>query len=505
MIRIRSRFILTPLFTLSFAVACGSDDDGGGNAGASAGKAGTAGTTSKGGASGSGGASSGTGGTASGTGGTTSGTSGSGGKAGAGTAGNASAGQAGSGTGGAGQAGGGTAGSGTAGSGTAGSGTAGSGTAGSGTAGSGTAGSGTAGSGQAGSGTAGTSSGSPTKGYGACGAKSGRFFPEASFVYRDVRQDPVRTESPQTTKWLKDNGGWGTGQMRIDASIVVNDAGASPTMVTRENEPGVDYIDDCDAVPMPIPAGARIEGHDDTVCPGRLTRDEDLYEDCHLIVVDDKSGRLFESYYTTYQGGKLLTDCIAAWDMKRDYWGKAPPIMSTWGRGQQCTSADAAGFPIAPLLFTVAEIKAGAVDHAIRFILPNARMRARQTNTGKKPYHVWPATHGGGPSSLDPVAPIYGSWWRLKDAFDPAQHGLDANNQVVKVMVATLKKHGMLLSDGGNIALTAASDAGCQDKWEDVWGDDGSRVLAGIEPEDFDVLDTGPAIDTTYECVRTPY
>jgi hypothetical protein len=328
-------------------------------------------------------------------------------------------------------------------------------------------------------------------------------------VYRDIRQDPVRTESAQTTKWLADQGGWGFGRMQIDASIVVNEATADSPLVTRQDEPGVDYIADCDAVPMPIPTGARIEGHDNTVCPGRLTRDGNLYEDCHLLVVDDKSGRLFESYYTTYEGGKLLTDCIVGWDMKRDYWGSAPPVQSTWGRGQQCTSADAAGFPIAPLLFTVAEIKAGAVDHAIRFILPNARMRAREITvngkTSKKPYHVWPATHGGGPSSLDPVAPVYGSWWRLKADFDPAKAGLDPNNQVVKVLVATLKKHGMLLSDGGNIALTGASDAGCADKWDDVWGADGPRALEGIEPTDFDVIDTGPAVETTFECVRTPY
>ena len=72
-------------------------------------------------------------------------------------------------------------------------------------------------------------------------------------------------------------------------------------------------------------------------------------------------------------------------------------------------------------------------------------------------------------------------------------------------VVETLKKHGMLLSDGGNVALTAQSDEGCADKWEDVWGPKAARVLQGIEPTDFDVLDTGPAVETTYDCVRTPY
>ena len=47
---------------------------------------------------------------------------------------------------------------------------------------------------------------------------------------------------------------------------------------------------------MAVPSGARIEGHDDTICPGRLMRDENPDEDCRLLVVNDKSGRLLESY-----------------------------------------------------------------------------------------------------------------------------------------------------------------------------------------------------------------
>ena len=35
---------------------------------------------------------------------------------------------------------------------------------------------------------------------------------------------------------------------------------------------------------------------------------------------------------------------------------------TTAGRGLQCTSADAAGFPIAPLLFTADEVAAGHID-----------------------------------------------------------------------------------------------------------------------------------------------
>lgn len=78
------------------------------------------------------------------------------------------------------------------------------------------------------------------------------------------------------------------------------------------------------------------------------------------------------------------------------------------GRGQQCTSADDAGFPIAPLLFTADEIKAGRIEHAIRFILPNDMIRARK--------YVAPATHGtntSGPATSGP----YGFRMRLKAGF----------------------------------------------------------------------------------------
>jgi hypothetical protein len=56
------------------------------------------------------------------------------------------------------------------------------------------------------------------------------------------------------------------------------------------------------------------------------------------------------------------------WDLTKTY----PDGM----RGDQCTSADAAGFPIAGLLPTADEVAAGTVAHALRFILPNARMEA---------------------------------------------------------------------------------------------------------------------------------
>lgn len=158
-------------------------------------------------------------------------------------------------------------------------------------------------------------------------------------------------------------------------------------------------------------------------------------------------------------------------------------------RGEQCSSADAAGFPIAPLLFTVDEIAAGEIAHAIRVILPNARMRDG--------FYTRPAVHAGGPSGPAP-APVYGSRWRLRADYDV--DGLPSEG--ARVVARAMQTYGMALADGGNIALTAQSDRLSEASWQD-WLDTGD--LAALQPSDFEVIDTGPDIELTYDCVRTPY
>src|SRR5262249_61534684 len=70
----------------------------------------------------------------------------------------------------------------------------------------------------------------------------------------------------------------------------------------------------------------------------------------------------------------------------------------------QCPSADAAGYPIAPLLFTADEVAAGHIDHAIRFTMPNDRVRRGYTR---------PATHGTDTSGTGSM-PYYGVHLRLR-------------------------------------------------------------------------------------------
>jgi serine/threonine-protein kinase len=140
------------------------------------------------------------------------------------------------------------------------------------------------------------------------------------------------------------------------------------------------------------------------------------------------------------------------------------------------------------MLFTADEVAAGEIAHAIRFILPNARMRAG--------VYVHPASHAGGPSGGSNLPP-YGVRFRLRADFPMG--GYSANEQVI---LRALQKYGMLLSDGGNVALTAASDTYTTHKWAALGID--SHSLFGVAVSDMEVVDLGATIPLTYDCVRNP-
>src|ERR1019366_656965 len=191
--------------------------------------------------------------------------------------------------------------------------------------------------------------------------------------------------------------------------------------------------------------------------------------------------KLYELYNSTKSGSDFTALGAFIWDLTKAY----PDNL----RGDQCTSADAGGFPIAALLPTADEVAAGAVKHAIRFILPNARM--------KKAVYVHPGSHAGGPSSTDANAPPYGVRFRLKAAFDETPF-----NTGEKVVLRAMKTYGMLLSDGGNIALTFADDRTATAKWSDV-GITAQSFFA-LKVTDFEVVDLSSEITITNDCVRNP-
>lgn len=299
----------------------------------------------------------------------------------------------------------------------------------------------------------------------------GNFFPAGSPWTRDVSDAPVDPDSDEIIGWLDDQG-WGLGRMQIDFSLDLLGADADTPRMTFETT-GDFYDPDCDDVPMPVPEGGNLEGEDGYAC--------DSDGDCHLLVLEKDERRLYEMWRADLRDGTLYGGCLASWDLDRDYGDTL--------RGDQCTSADAAGFPMSALTFTADEVAAGEIPHAIRFILPNPSMR--------EGVFVRPATHAGGPSG-PASAPPYGVRLRLR-----ADYPLDTlPNDGARVVARAMQVHGMLLSDGGNVTLTAMSDRHTTAKWDGLLE---PRDLDALQPADFEVVEMGEVLDLTYDCQREPY
>ncbi|MDT7792733.1 MAG: serine/threonine kinase PknH [Mycobacterium sp.] len=316
------------------------------------------------------------------------------------------------------------------------------------------------------------------------GAAGGALFTVSEPWTTDVSSTKKSDRSDAIIAALNGAGGWGNdNKLQTDFAITVFEAdSSSPRLQVVANPDEYCYGGpDCDAVPaeMPVPEGATVEGSEDLSCD--ISGETESQGDCHLLVVDRGGQKLYETYQTNKEGDKLTTGGLFVWELGKEY--------SETLRGDQCTSADAAGFPIAALTPTADEVANGELAHAIRFILPNDRM--------KEGVYVRPATHAGGPESTNPNAPPYGVRFRLKSDFDDSSY-----NDAEKTVIAAMKKYGMLLSDGGEIALTFADDRTSTAKWSDL--DIDAQSFTDIAPDQFEVVELGEEVPLTYDCVRNP-
>jgi hypothetical protein len=337
------------------------------------------------------------------------------------------------------------------------------------------------GAGEAGaSGSAGSQGGTP----GAAGVPAptgGTLFPASVIWYQDITTAALDKESSTVLSGLQTRG-WGAGRLQIDFSIEVlhADANVQPRAFAKTDD---FYDPDCDFVPVPVPPGGNLEGETGYACASD--------GDCHLIVV--QGTKLYEMWRANITGGAATGTpfnggCLAVWDLTRDYW-KPAAAPAPFARGEQCTSADAAGYPIAALLFSADEVKSGAINHAIRFILPNDRIR--------KGEYVHPATHSGAGKGTPTAALVpYGARFRLKSSFNLAS----LPNEGARTVARALQRYGMFLADGGNIALTAQADTHTAAKWDGLLA---ARDLASIQVSDFEMVDGGTRIPLTLDCVRT--
>jgi serine/threonine-protein kinase len=122
-------------------------------------------------------------------------------------------------------------------------------------------------------------------------------------------------------------------------------------------------------------------------------------------------------------------------------------------------------------------------------ILPNATIRAGE--------YVHPATHGTRATTGPKDAPPYGVRLRLR-----ANYPLETlPNEAARVVARAMQRYGMLLADGGRVALTAQSDRFTRAKWAGLLD---PLELRALRPRDFEMVEAGERIPLTNDCVRNP-
>lgn len=205
------------------------------------------------------------------------------------------------------------------------------------------------------------------------------------------------------------------------------------------------YGDESDPGPMPIPATAPVEGGNAST------------GDRHVLVMDRDACILYELYRAFVQAdGSWRADAASVWDLK-----------SNSLRPYGWTSADAAGLPLFPGLARFDEVAAGAINHALRFTVPTSR-RA----------YVLPATHWAS-SNTSASAPPMGLRVRLKASVDISTYPVQA-----RVVLAALKRFGMILADNGSPWYISGAP-------DDRWDNDQLATLSGIKGADLEVVQMG--------------
>jgi hypothetical protein len=197
------------------------------------------------------------------------------------------------------------------------------------------------------------------------------------------------------------------------------------------------YDDESDPGPYPIPPNAPVE-------PG---------SDRHVLVVDRDNWVLYEMFDAQRSGAGWEAGSGAVWDMKTNHYRPAG-----W------TSADAAGLPILPGLVRYDEVAAGEISHALRFTVQVTRKA-----------YLFPASHWAS-NNTDPLRPPMGMRVRLKASYEISGFPPQA-----RVILAALKKYGMMVADNGSDwYLSGTADA----RWDDAQ----INTLKQLRGSDFEVI-----------------
>lgn len=227
----------------------------------------------------------------------------------------------------------------------------------------------------------------------------------------------------------------------------------------------VEYPDESDAGPFPIPEIIPIEGWPEGYRQAgqqrlRLEqvqrRPADYEGDRHAIVVDPVNRKLYEFFTfgktgTGWAAGQASVFDLSSNQLRPDGW----------------TSADAAGLPIFPAVVRYDELERGVIDHAMRVTVSRSR-RA----------YVYPATHFASRLN-DEDLPRMGERLRLKADFDTSRFSPE-----VRTILIGLQRYGMLVADNGiDWAISVAPDPRIPELHEELRSIRGSDFEVVVAPE----------------------
>ncbi|MGB7538166.1 MAG: hypothetical protein WBM17_06475 [Anaerolineales bacterium] len=202
----------------------------------------------------------------------------------------------------------------------------------------------------------------------------------------------------------------------------------------------VEYGDESDPGPYPIPSDAPVE----------------FGSDRHVLVLASGECELYELYHAQRAADGWRAGSGAVFDLS-----------SNALRPDGWTSADAAGLPILPGLVRYDEVQSGAIRHALRFTV----------QTTARAY-IHPATHFAS-SDENPNLPPMGLRLRLRADYDIARFTGSA-----RVILEALRRYGLIVADNGsNWFISGAADP--------RWNDEDLDQLKKVPGSAFEAVYTG--------------
>jgi hypothetical protein len=204
---------------------------------------------------------------------------------------------------------------------------------------------------------------------------------------------------------------------------------------------------------LPIPSNPIVEGGTNTAA------DQQPYGDHHILLLDADTCWLWETYHS-------YSPAAGTWNI---YGSAAFDLRSNALRPLDWSSADAAGFPILPLLLRADEASTGTIAHALRFTIGTNKIRRA---------YVWPARHLTVNGTTSTSLPPMGQLFRLKASFAiPPGDTVQA-----KAILQAMKTYGMYLADGGSDMFVSGESSA-------AWDDATFTQVQSVTASNFEAVD----------------